>query len=60
MMSLKETVKKYTTKAFLVLVSVILLLINGMQQAEMASLPTTSQINRMMISKGDAPMAQGR
>lgn len=46
-MSLKETVKKYTSKAFLVLVSVILLFINGMQQAEMASLPTTSQINRM-------------
>ena len=46
-MSLKETVKKYTTKAFLILVSAFFLLFNGLQQAEMASLPTTSQINRM-------------
>lgn len=46
-MSLKDTVKKYATKIFLVLVSVFLLLINGVQQVEMASLPTTSQINRM-------------
>lgn len=46
-MSLKETVKKYTIKFLLVVVSGFLLLINGIQPAEMASLPTTSQINRM-------------
>jgi hypothetical protein len=46
-MSLKETVKKYTIKFFLVVISGFLLLLNAMQPAEMASLPTTSQINRM-------------
>jgi hypothetical protein len=46
-MSSKETVKKYTLKFLLVVVSGLLLLITGIHPAEMASLPTTSQINRM-------------
>ncbi|MDD3378305.1 MAG: hypothetical protein PHF08_12735 [Candidatus Riflebacteria bacterium] len=46
-MSLKEAAKKYVIKFMFVIVSGIMLFFSGIESAEVASLPTTSQINRM-------------